>query len=72
MVDSSIGIATDYGLNGGGSFLGRGKQIFFFSSVQANSGGHPTSNPIRSGALSLGIRRQGMKLTPTSNAAIKK
>jgi hypothetical protein len=53
--DSSVGIATDYGLFGRGSIPSRGKR-FFFSPQRPR----PTQPPIQwlPGALSPGIKRQ--------------
>jgi hypothetical protein len=56
----------------GGSFSAEEKKFSLLHRVQANSAVHPTSNPMGSGALSLGVGRQGIKLTLTSSGDIMK
>jgi hypothetical protein len=50
ILDSSVGIATGYGLDGLGSIPGRGKR--FLHSVQTGSGPHPASYPMGTDGLS--------------------
>jgi hypothetical protein len=64
---SSVGIATGYGLDcrwGLGTFR---------HSVQTGSGAHPTSYPMGTGAISLGIKRPGREAdhSPPSSAEVK-
>jgi hypothetical protein len=56
--DSSDGVATDYELDGRGSFPSRGKS-FFFHVGQASSGAHPPSYPIRTVGFFPGRKAAG-------------
>jgi hypothetical protein len=47
-LDSSVGIATGYGLADRGSILGRGKRCFFLPKVKTGSGVHQASYPMHS------------------------
>jgi hypothetical protein len=44
--ESSVGIATSYGLDGRGSIPGRGKKFSLPHSVQTGSRAHPASYPM--------------------------
>jgi hypothetical protein len=69
--DSSVGIATGYGLDGRGSIIGRGK-IFLFSTVTSTAL-EPTHPPIQCvpEALSPGVKRPGRDHSPPSSAEVK-
>jgi hypothetical protein len=72
--ESSVGIATRYWLNGGGSRSGRGK-IFSSSLLTSRPALGPTQPPIQlvPGAVSLGVKGQGREAdhTPPSSAEVK-
>jgi hypothetical protein len=60
--DSSVGIATGYELNGGGSIPDKGGNINLLHSVQTGSRAHPTSCPVGTrGYFPAGIKRQGLE-----------
>jgi hypothetical protein len=54
--DSSVGIESDYGLDGRGFILGRSKRFSLLHSVQTGSEAHPSSYPMGTGAFSPGIK----------------
>jgi hypothetical protein len=58
-VDSSVDLATGYGLDGRGSIPGRGKIFFLLHSVQTGSEDHPAS--FSTGIVSdlLGVKATG-------------
>jgi hypothetical protein len=47
--DSSVGIATGYGVDGWGSIPGITRFLFLFHSLQTVSGAHPASYPMDTG-----------------------
>jgi hypothetical protein len=47
--DSSVGIATAYGLGGQGSIPGKGKSFFLLHNVRTGSEAHPASYPMGTG-----------------------
>jgi hypothetical protein len=57
--DSSVGIATGYGLDGRGSISGRGKRVSLLHSHRTGSGAHPASSPWVLRALSSGLKLPG-------------
>jgi hypothetical protein len=61
--DSSVGIATDYGLDfrmSGVRFPAAAGNFSLWDRVQAGSGAHPASYPMGAGgAVSLGVKRPG-------------
>jgi hypothetical protein len=64
--DSSVGIALGYGLDDRGSsvrFPAGAENFSLHHRVQNGSGAHPASYPMGTGALSLGAKRPGLKLT---------
>jgi hypothetical protein len=71
--DSSVGIATGYGVDGWGSIPGRGK--LFQISISSIASLKPTQSPIQwvSGALSPEVKRPGSKSdhSPPSSAEVK-
>jgi len=74
--DSSVGVALCYGLDDRGSRLLFSARTgnFSLSRVQNGSGAHPTSFPMATGALSLGVKRPGREADhlPPSSAEVKK
>jgi hypothetical protein len=75
--DSSVGIATGYGLGdqGDGSFESRWSQEFsLLHIVQTGSGVHPTSYKMGTGGSFSGIKRQGREAdhSPPTSAEVKK
>jgi hypothetical protein len=75
-LDSSVGIASGYGLDDrvSGVRLREGAGNFsLFHRVQTGSGAHPFSYPIGTGALSLGVKRPGREAdnSPPSTAEVK-
>jgi hypothetical protein len=74
--DSTVGIATGYGLDdrGFGVQIRVGVRVFTSPCLPDGSGVHPTSYPIGTGARSPGVKRPGRETdhsTPT-NAEVKK
>jgi hypothetical protein len=64
--DSSVGIATGYGLDRRGSILDSGKRFLFslLHSFQTDSGAHPASYSMRMGGSFPRVKRPGVvKLT---------
>jgi hypothetical protein len=61
--DSSVSIATAYGLGGRGSIPGKGKRCSLLHSVQTGSVAHPASYTMGTVGSFPGVNRQGMKLT---------
>ena len=55
--DSSVGIATRYGLDGPGDRIPVGAT--FSTTIQAGSGAHPASYTMVNGSLSTGVKRPG-------------
>jgi hypothetical protein len=75
--DSSVGIATDYGLDdqgGGSSSPGRVKKFLLRHIVQTGSGVHRTSYKMGTGGSFPGVKRQGREAdhSPPTNAEVKK
>jgi hypothetical protein len=70
--DSSIGIVTGYGLDGLGLIPGSAR--LFSSPQHLDSGAHPASYPMGTGALSLRVKQQGHEAdhSPPSSAEAKK
>jgi hypothetical protein len=72
--DSSVGIATGYGMDDGGFESRQGLGIFLFATASRPALG-PTQPPIQSvpGTLSLGVKRPGHEadLSPPSSAEVK-
>jgi hypothetical protein len=72
-IDSSVGIATGYGLDdqGGGS-LSPGRVNNFHFSI--SSGVHPTSYTMGTGGFFSGVKRQGREAdhSPPTSAEVKK
>jgi hypothetical protein len=73
ILDSSVGIATGYRLNGRGSVPGRTKDVSLLHSVQTRSGAHQASYPVSTGALSPEEERPGREVdhSPPSSVEIK-
>jgi hypothetical protein len=73
--DSSVGIATGYGLDdlGVGVPVPVGSRIFS-SPYQTGLEVHPTSYPMGTGALPPGVKRQGREAdhSPPASAEVKK
>jgi hypothetical protein len=74
--DSSVGIATGYGVGGrmiGVRFPVAAGKFSLHHRVQTGSGAHPASYPMGNGALSLGVKRRGRDAdhSPPSSAEIK-
>jgi hypothetical protein len=71
--DSSVGIATGYGLDSRGSIPGRVKNFLFSIAVSPALG--PTQPPIQwvPGAVSLGVKLQGREAdnSPPFSAEVK-
>jgi hypothetical protein len=74
--DSVVRIATGYGLDdqGIGVQVLIGSRISVFHVIQTGSGIHPTSYPMSTGALSLGVKRPGREAdhSPPASAEVKK
>jgi hypothetical protein len=75
--DSSVGIATDYGLDdqgGGSSSSGRVKKLSLLHIVQTGSGVHRTSYKMGTGGSFTGVKRQGREAdkSPPTSAEVKK
>jgi hypothetical protein len=75
--DSSVGIATGYGLDDqgvGSSSPGRVKQFPLLHIVQTGSGVHPTSYKMDTEGSFPGVKRQGREAdhSPPTNAEFKK
>jgi hypothetical protein len=68
--DSSVGIATDYGLDDQMIWVGN---FSLRHRVQSGSGAHPASYAMGMGALSLGLKRPGREAdhSPPSIAEVK-
>jgi hypothetical protein len=76
-LDSSVDIATGYGLDdqgGGSSSAGRVKNMSLLHIVQTGSGVHPTSYKIGTGGTFPGVKRQGREAdhSPPTSAEVKK
>jgi hypothetical protein len=56
--DSSVGIATGYGLDGPGSTPAGARYFSVLHSVHAGSEAHPASYPVGTGGSILGVRRR--------------
>jgi hypothetical protein len=74
--DSSVGIATSYGLDdqgGGSSSPGRVKKFSLLHIVQTGSGVHPTSYKMGTGDSFPGVKRQGREAdhSPPTSAEVK-
>jgi hypothetical protein len=71
--DSSVGIATDYGLDDRGSIPGRARYFSVLHSAQANSGTHPASSPLDTGGSFRGGKAAGLgdDHLPPSSAKVK-
>jgi hypothetical protein len=69
--DSSVGIATRYGMDGPGIESRLGAQ--FSAPVQTGPGTHPASYTIGTGSLSWGVKRpgRGVDHPPLSSAKVK-
>jgi hypothetical protein len=61
--DSSVGIATGYGLDDPGSIL--------FHSIQTGSGAHPSSYAIVPGAIPPGVKRPGREADHSAPTTVK-
>jgi hypothetical protein len=59
--DSSVGIATRYGLDGSGDRFTMGAR--FFAAVQTGPGAHPASYTMGTGSLPRGYSGRGVELT---------
>jgi hypothetical protein len=75
--DSSVGIATGYGLDdqgGGSSRPGRVKKFSLLHIVQTGSGVQPASYKMGTGSSFPGVKRQGREADHSSptNAEVKK
>jgi hypothetical protein len=74
--DSSVGIATSYGLDdrGVGFRVLVGAKICLIHVVQTGPGVHPTSYQLGTGALSPGVKRKGREAdrSPPASAEVKK
>jgi hypothetical protein len=75
--DSSVGIATGYGLDeqrGGSSSPGRVKKFSLLHIVQTGSGVHPTSYKMGTWVSFPGVKRQGREAdhSPLTSAEVKK
>jgi hypothetical protein len=75
--DSSVGIATGYGLDdqGGLDFKSRlGKKFSLLHIVQTGSGVHPTSYKMGTGGSFPGVKQQGREAdhSPPTSAEVKK
>jgi hypothetical protein len=73
--DSSVGTATEYGLDdltARSSSPGKGKS--FLHVVQTGSEGYPASYPMGTGALSPGVKRSGREAahSPPASAEVTK
>jgi hypothetical protein len=73
--DSSVGITTGYGLDGGGGVDFRQGQDNFFFSIASRTALWPNQPPVQKvlGAASTGVKRQGREAdhSPPSSAEIK-
>jgi hypothetical protein len=74
--DSSVGIATGYGLDdqgGGSSSPGRVKMFSLLHIVQTGSGVYPTSYKMGTGGSFPGVKRQGPEAdhSPPTSAEVK-
>jgi hypothetical protein len=71
--DSSVGIATDYGLEGRDSIPGRDKGFFLLHIVPTGSGANTASYPNVRGALLKGAKRPkcGADQSPRPSAEVK-
>ena len=69
--DSSVGLATRYGLDGPGIDFRRGAR--FSAPFQTGNGAHSASCIMGTGSLSSGVERQGRSVhhLPPSNAEVK-
>jgi hypothetical protein len=65
--DSSVGIATDYRMNGWRSIPSKGNT--FLHSVQTESGTHPVSYPMGTGSVFPGVKEKGEVDHKTSPSA---
>jgi hypothetical protein len=75
--DSSVGIATGYGMDdqgGGSSSPGNVNTFSLFHIVQTGSGVHPTSYPMCTEGSFPGLKRQGRETdhSPATSAEVKK
>jgi hypothetical protein len=75
--DSSVGIATGYGLDDRGVGVpspGGGKNFHFSMSFRPFSGAHPASYPMGTGGSFPGVKRQGREAdhSPPARAEVKK
>jgi hypothetical protein len=76
--DSSVGIATGYGLDnqggGGSSSPSRIKKFSLLHIVQTGSGVHSTSYKMDTGGSFPGVKRQGLEAdhSPPTSAEVKK
>jgi hypothetical protein len=72
--DSSVGIATGYGVVGPGSIPGNARFFSHLHSVQTGSGAHPASSPTCTGSpFPWGVKQQGRETdhSPPSSAEVK-
>jgi hypothetical protein len=71
--DSSVGISTDYGLDGRGSILSMSKDCSLFHSVQSCSGAHPASYPMGTEGSFPRVKRKVREAehSPPSSAEFK-
>jgi hypothetical protein len=72
--DSAVGIATVWTTNGSEFESRRDQEFSLLHAVQTGSGVHRTSYPMRTGALSPGVKRPGREADcspPTSAEVIK-
>jgi hypothetical protein len=74
--DSSVGIATVYGLDdrGVGVRVPVGSRISLLHVVQTGSGAHPASYPMGTGGFSSGVKLPGREVdhSPPTSAEVKK
>jgi hypothetical protein len=72
--DSSVGIATGYGLDGQGVGVEVPirSSIFFLHVVQTGSGVHPASYPMGNGGSFPAVKAAGAFSSPPASAEVKK
>jgi hypothetical protein len=71
--ESSVGVATGYGLEGRSSIPGSLRDFFLLHRVQTGSGAHPTFHPMGTRSFFPGVKRQGREAnhSPPSNTEVK-
>jgi hypothetical protein len=72
-VDSSVGIATGYGLDGRGSIPGRARRFYQLHNVKIGPGAHPASYLMGTGGSFPEVKRSGREADhpPPSSAEVK-